>query len=76
MAAFPDMEFTVGLLIEKDDLIVSNWTVKGTHTGAPFFDVAPTRRSRSRSTAPRSCACATARSSSTGAGPTARRASA
>ena len=42
MAAFPDMEFTVGLLIEKDDLIVSNWTVKGTHTGAPFFDVAPT----------------------------------
>ena len=39
---FPDMEFTVDLLIEKDDLIVSNWTVKGTHTGAPFFDVAPT----------------------------------
>ena len=21
---------------------MSNWTVKGTHTGAPFFDVAPT----------------------------------
>ena len=41
MAAFPDMEFTVGLLIEKDDLIVSNWTVKGTHSGEPFFDVAP-----------------------------------
>ena len=40
-SAFPDMEFTVGLLIEKDDLIVSNWTVKGTHTGTAFFDVPP-----------------------------------
>jgi predicted ester cyclase len=40
-AAFPDFEFTVGLLIESDDLIVSNWTVKGTHTGAPFNGVAP-----------------------------------
>lgn len=38
-AAFPDMVFTVDLLIEKDDLIVSNWTIKGTHTGDPFFDV-------------------------------------
>ena len=40
-AAFPDMTFTVGLIIAKDDLIVSNWTVKGTHTGAPFYDVEP-----------------------------------
>ena len=32
-AAFPDMTFTVNLLIEQDDLVVSNWTVKGTHTG-------------------------------------------
>jgi len=40
-AAFPDMTFTVELLIEHDDLVVSNWTVRGTHTGAPFFDVAP-----------------------------------
>ena len=40
-SAFPDMEFTVGLLIEKDDLIVSNWTVKGTHTGTAFYDVPP-----------------------------------
>ena len=23
------------------DLIVSNWTVRGTHTGAPFYDVPP-----------------------------------
>jgi predicted ester cyclase len=39
--AFPDMEFRVDLLIEHDDLVVSNWTVVGTHTGAPFFDVEP-----------------------------------
>jgi predicted ester cyclase len=41
MAAFPDMEFRVDLLIEHDDLIVSNWSVIGTHTGAPFFDLEP-----------------------------------
>jgi predicted ester cyclase len=40
-AAFPDMTFTVDLLIESDDLVVSNWTVRGTHTGAPFYDVSP-----------------------------------
>ena len=40
-AAFPDMTFSVNLLIEKDDLIVSNWTIKGTHTGSAFFDVPP-----------------------------------
>ncbi len=38
-SSFPDMVFTVDLLIESDDLVVSNWTVKGTHTGTPFFDV-------------------------------------
>jgi len=38
-AAFPDMTFSVDLLIESDDLVVSNWTVKGTHTGAAFYDV-------------------------------------
>jgi predicted ester cyclase len=41
MAAFPDMDFRVDLLIESDDLVVSNWTVTGTHTGAPFFDLPP-----------------------------------
>jgi predicted ester cyclase len=41
-AALPDMTFSVDLLIESDDLVVSNWTVQGTHTGAAFFDVAPT----------------------------------
>jgi predicted ester cyclase len=40
-AAFPDMSFTVDLLIESDDLVVSNWTVTGTHTGSPFYDVPP-----------------------------------
>ena len=38
-AAFPDMVFDVNLIIEKDDLIVSNWSVRGTFTGEPFFDV-------------------------------------
>ena len=41
MAALPDMAFTVDLLIEQDDLVVSNWTVRGTHTGAAFYDVTP-----------------------------------
>ena len=40
-AAFPDMTFTVNLLIESDELIVSNWTMQGTHTGAPLNGVAP-----------------------------------
>ena len=40
-SAFPDMTFTVDLLIESDDLVVSNWTVRGTHTGTAFYDVEP-----------------------------------
>ena len=40
-SAFPDMTFTVNLLIESDDLVVSNWTVKGTHTGTAFYDTPP-----------------------------------
>ena len=40
-SSFPDMTFTVDLLIESGDLVVSNWTVTGTHTGTPFFDVPP-----------------------------------
>jgi predicted ester cyclase len=39
-SAFPDMQFTVDLLIESGDLVVSNWTVRGTHTGTPFYGVA------------------------------------
>jgi steroid delta-isomerase-like uncharacterized protein len=38
-SAFPDMTFTVDLLIESDDLVVSNWTVSGTHSGTPFYDL-------------------------------------
>jgi steroid delta-isomerase-like uncharacterized protein len=40
-SAFPDMTFAVNLLIEQGDLVVSNWTVKGTHTGTAFYDVPP-----------------------------------
>ena len=40
-AAMPDYEFTVNLLIESDDLVVSNWSVIGTHDGAAFFEVEP-----------------------------------
>jgi predicted ester cyclase len=40
-SAFPDMMFSVNLLVEKDDLVVSNWSVKGTHTGTAFYDVPP-----------------------------------
>jgi len=39
--AFPDMEFTVDLLIESGDLIVSNWTLTGTHSGADYYGVPP-----------------------------------
>lgn len=35
------MTFTVELLIESDDLVVSNWMVRGTHTGTAFYDVPP-----------------------------------
>ena len=38
-SAFPDMQFLVNLLIESDDLVVSNWTVTGTHTGTAFYEV-------------------------------------
>jgi predicted ester cyclase len=41
-SAFPDMTFSVDLLVESGDIVVSNWTVRGTHTGTPFYDVAPT----------------------------------
>ena len=39
--AFPDMQFTVDLLIESGDLIVSNWTLSGTHTGSEYYGVPP-----------------------------------
>src|SRR5215470_550741 len=39
--AFPDMQFRVDVLIEADDLVVSHWTLTGTHTGAAYYDVPP-----------------------------------
>jgi len=39
--AFSDMQFTVDLLIESGDLVVSNWTLTGTHDGAPYYDIPP-----------------------------------
>lgn len=43
-SAFPDMTFTVDLLVESGDIIVSNWSVQGTHTGTAFYDLAPSGR--------------------------------
>jgi predicted ester cyclase len=40
-SAFPDMEFRVDVLIEADDLVVSHWTLTGTHSGAAYSDVPP-----------------------------------
>src|SRR5262245_3837432 len=42
--AFPDMRFTVDLLIESGDLVVSNWTLTGTHSGEAYYDVPPSGR--------------------------------
>ena len=39
--AFPDMRFKVNMVIEQGDLIVSNWTLTGTHSGGAFYDVRP-----------------------------------
>ena len=39
--AFPDMDFRVDVLIEAGDLIVSHWTLTGTHTGGAYYDVPP-----------------------------------
>jgi len=40
-AAFPDMDFRVDLLVESGDLVISNWTLSGTHSGDPFYGVEP-----------------------------------
>src|SRR5262245_6934774 len=39
--AFPDMQFKVNLLVESDDLVVSNWTLTGTHSGGAYYNVPP-----------------------------------
>lgn len=38
-AAIPDGVWTVEVLVERDDIVISNWTLTGTHTDAPFFGV-------------------------------------
>ena len=39
--AFPDMQFRVDVLLEVGDLVVSHWTLTGTHTGGAYYDVPP-----------------------------------
>ena len=38
-ASFSDMKFSVDLLIESGDLIVSNWTLTGVHDRTPYYGV-------------------------------------
>ena len=37
--AFPDMKFEVNLVLESGDLVVSNWSLTGTHSGAAFYGI-------------------------------------
>ena len=39
--AFPDMKFEVNLVLESGEYVVSNWTITGTHSGSPYYDVQP-----------------------------------
>jgi predicted ester cyclase len=41
--AFPDRTFTVNKVcaIDEEDLIVTNWTMTGTHSGGSYFGVPP-----------------------------------
>ena len=40
-AAFPDLEFTVDLILAEGDLVAGRWTARGTNTG-PWGSVDPT----------------------------------
>jgi predicted ester cyclase len=44
--AFPDREFVVEKLweIESEEVVIVNWTMTGTHTGASYFGVPPSGR--------------------------------
>lgn len=39
--AFEDFKFSVDLLVESGDIIVSNWTITGKHTLASYYGVPP-----------------------------------
>jgi len=39
--AFPDRKFTLNLPMASGDIVVSNWTLTGTHTGGNYFDLPP-----------------------------------
>ena len=41
--AFPDLEFTVGLVMVDDDLATTRWTAMGTHRGE-WMGIAPTEQ--------------------------------
>lgn len=41
--AFPDLEWTVDLVLGDGDLVAARWTASGTHSGS-WGDVAPTGR--------------------------------
>jgi len=41
--AFPDLEFTVDLVVAQDDLVATSWTATGTHRGE-WLGIAPTDR--------------------------------
>lgn len=38
-SSFPDMQFSVDLLIEHDDLVISHWTLTGTHSGESYYGI-------------------------------------
>ena len=40
-SAISDMQFTVDLLVESGDLVVSNWTLTGMHNGVPYYGIPP-----------------------------------
>jgi predicted ester cyclase len=37
LASFPDQQVSTEDLIAEGDQVVERWTLRGTHTGAPFF---------------------------------------
>jgi predicted ester cyclase len=41
ITAFPDLEFTVDLVMADEDLVTTRWTAMGTHSGE-WMGVAPT----------------------------------